>query len=315
MPLPHPEFEHGRSAEYVANALAILEPGIATGLIYNARYNDAKFYAGRAFYDERSAMRDIDRPDHGSPIWRKWWALLDAMPFELTHLQTIERKLAAAIKQNGIDLGNPLLKATNDRILRFQERWKPMHHMIREGKPLVVKGREPSSEPRSTLDRTFENTGTCSCCDKNVKLEDGKGVDHGFQISANSRQGSCFGVGYEPFEVSPKGAVDFIAHLQQRETREEAYLERLKSPDLDQVTDVNAWPPKTYKKGDPGFSLQVKYAIGRTNSEISSIRGWIKMYSQKVEDWKPMPLPDGKRDHMPAVEDTQDAGAPAPGMR
>lgn len=178
-----------------------------------------------------------------------------------------------------------------------------------------MKGREPPSEPSQTPARTIDNTGSCSCCNKNVKLDDGKAVDHGFQV-AGGRQGSCFGVGRPPIEVSPQGAIDFIAHLEQKHESRTSYLTRLETTEVEQVSDFSAWPPKTYKRGEKGFDVALRSAIAHAKQEIGSIESWLRMFRRKVADWTPKPLPDGKRDHMPSdtSEPTTDAETAAARM-
>ena len=52
-------------------------------------------------------------------------------------------------------------------------------------------------------------TGLCPACQRQVKARDGKLVHHGYQRpGAGYIVGDCFGVGYEPHEISPKCAED-----------------------------------------------------------------------------------------------------------
>tara|TARA_R110000868_G_scaffold19297_2_gene83109 strand:- start:15272 stop:16024 length:753 start_codon:yes stop_codon:yes gene_type:complete len=74
-----------------------------------------------------------------------------------------------------------------------------------KAKLLVVKTRKPSERPRTTPERTLDNTGACACCSQNVKLDRGLIVAHGYTIRWGFQSGSCFGVGYLPIEVSDEG--------------------------------------------------------------------------------------------------------------
>lgn len=93
------------------------------------------------------------------------------------------------------------------------EQFTPVANAIKTVNTNVIKGRKPSDNPNKTPERTLENTGTCPVCGRNIKMRDGKMVDHGFKIGYGSRHGKCFGVGYEPMEVSPKGAEDYLDSL------------------------------------------------------------------------------------------------------
>ena len=63
---------------------------------------------------------------------------------------------------------------------------------------------------------------TCPCCFRAMTIKIGLVVRHGWQESGGRRQGeygnvwqmgSCFGVGYKPYEVSTRGTKAFLAYL------------------------------------------------------------------------------------------------------
>ena len=60
--------------------------------------------------------------------------------------------------------------------------------------------------------RDLTNTGTCPVCEGNFK-RDGKGgmVHHGYQRPGDGFiHGDCFAVGYQPWEISPAGAMAYL---------------------------------------------------------------------------------------------------------
>lgn len=92
--------------------------------------------------------------------------------------------------------------------------WEGAATTLAAAKKDAIKGRKPSDTPRKTKIRTLDNTGTCPCCGRNVKLRyDSRMVDHGFNLRYGFRNGNCFGVGKLPWEVSPQGKIDFISAL------------------------------------------------------------------------------------------------------
>lgn len=302
MDLIHDEFQHDRSGEYIVRGLELLEPAAKAKHIWNARYVDAKFCISRAYSDERMALRDRNgAPDHKDPRWNAWWALHDAVPYELLHLHTIQRKLAEAVKRTGADLTDPLLAETHAKILRFEARWTPILELVRETKGYVVKGREPSTSPRKTPERTLDHTGSCSCCARNIKYDDeGRIVDHGYQVAYNSRHGRCFGVGYPPFEVSAAGAEAFHEHLVDRGRRLADELVNLESGNVPAITDFSMRTPRTYAQGEEGYDRTLRSRIAETKGQIRQNAGMQSMFGRKIAAWAPAPLPDGTRDHMPA---------------
>lgn len=68
-------------------------------------------------------------------------------------------------------------------------------------------GMEPHTP---ALPRTRANTGSCGVCFANVKLDGGRLVLHGYQRPGDGMaHGRCWGVGHEPFEVSPEATRDY----------------------------------------------------------------------------------------------------------
>mgnify|MGYP000096012542 CR=1 FL=1 len=136
-------------------------------------------------------------------------------------------------------------------------------------KTRVVKARKPSTVARKTPARTLDNTGTCACCDMNVKL-DGAGtiVPHGYTIRWGFQSGGCFGVGYRPIEVSDEG---LRAALQG--------FERL--------------------LGSARLSLEYGSLTRRERAElearISGSKSAISHYKAAIKVWAPKALPSEKR--------------------
>ncbi len=101
-----------------------------------------------------------------------------------------------------------------DAIKRVLNEWEEASALVKSAKGDVIKGRKPVADSdRKTKIRTIENTGTCPCCGKNVKINGGKMVDHGFTLYYGWRNGNCFGVGRKPWEVSLQGRIDYITAL------------------------------------------------------------------------------------------------------
>ena len=138
--------------------------------------------------------------------------------------------------------------------------WKVLADMLIALKPLIVKGRKPTDNTKTaTAKRTQENTGTCPVCDGNFKLYNGHLVDHGF-IVQGARIGSCFGVGFEPWDISPLGAKEYLASL----IREQRHLEAVLSTGVSEDKD--------YK------SLK---------SHLNICNKQIQKFEEKIRNWKP----------------------------
>lgn len=147
-----------------------------------------------------------------------------------------------------------------DAMVQFLEDWQEAFEVLQAAKKDKVMGRKPRTEPRRTPERTLENTGTCPCCGKNVKMNGGRLVDHGFTLKFGWRNGMCFGVNEQPWEVSPEGKVKYIdALVRQAEKLEDLTVEMEKKSDSDRVSEaaylrrvaaseqklVDEWKPQT----------------------------------------------------------------------
>lgn len=142
-----------------------------------------------------------------------------------------------------------------------------------KAKPLVIKSRKPSDRPRATPERTIDNTGTCSCCGQNVKLDGGKIVMHGYTIRYGYQSGRCAGVGHPPIEVSPAGA--------------EAYLKGLVAFQTQRAANL----VEATRAGE-------KKRIWAIESDLRSLKVDIRYFADKVNSWVAKALPDGRKDHL-----------------
>lgn len=120
-------------------------------------------------------------------------------------------------------------------------------------------------EHKKAVPRTEANTGSCPACFRNVKLKwSGSSptmVNHGFKRPGWGYQmGNCMGVGFPPFELSPRGTQHLVETLEKHRTELE--------------NDPNPKAPRT---------------IARTIEWISSD---ILRLEKLIADWKEEPLPD-----------------------
>jgi len=139
-----------------------------------------------------------------------------------------------------------------------------------KAKTLVVKTRKPSETPRKTPERTIDNTGTCSCCGQNVKLDGGRIVAHGYTIRYGYQSGSCAGVGFAPIEVSADGAKAYLRGLEAFQSRRHAEL-------------------------GTASERKQRWAI---EADLRSLKIDIHHFTDKVVSWVAKALPDGRKDHL-----------------
>lgn len=174
-------------------------------------------------------------------------------------------------------------------------------------KDKIVMGRKPSTDPKKTPDRTLEHTGTCGICGKNVKIEGTGLYHHGFTLQWQSRNGSCFGRGYKPIEISSDVLVDYIAKVVRPYIKKETeLLSFLQSGKRDgtiiEITSHFRNAPGTSRfpihlklaKGEPMFDQVVNENINHHESNIRMGEMELANREQQLREWAPRPLPDAK---------------------
>ncbi len=313
--LPHREFavEGVEKAMRLSAAIVGLRQGVEAGMIPNAVLEGHKFTLSSAYYKEESNLRSpsydaLERD--GMSRWSDAAKLLSSMtPYSLVHVGTIPKKVAAARKA-GL---SPIAEAYVATVERFCERWTPARDILAQAKAVAVKGRrnlDPSE--LKTLPRTVDGTGTCGCCERNVKLDDrDRMVDHGFQVVANERSGKCPGVGLGPVEITPAGIDEMIRLAIGRRKPIEARL----SLHGRQDPQVVAERPQ---RGKPAVWIGPDdQAYPRFKArEMSELRTLLDMEDRTIERqtkrraaWTQGPLPDGRRDHLEAAPPTVEPNA------
>jgi len=146
-------------------------------------------------------------------------------------------------------------------------------------KPFIVKGRERRPDAPPTKERTIDHTGTCPICGKNVKMASGRLVVHGFRVLEGwGRNGKCFGVGYEPIEVSTTALTDYLQMLEERRAANPATTANLEHRLNTLVHQSKEWH-------------KVLQYIRHLDNELRYLPEEIENMKKKISEWQPKPLP------------------------
>jgi len=147
--------------------------------------------------------------------------------------------------------------------------------------------------------RTLENTGTCPCCFRNTKMIKTRMMRHGWAVSGQRQRGvwgltwhtgPCFGVGYEPFEISPEGTKDYLKQAIEPQLKSiEKNLARLKSRP-DPLTVVIRDKPQDLGQNDPKYEEYLKNALANTESQQRMVEQERDDLVARIQSWKPRPL-------------------------
>lgn len=154
-------------------------------------------------------------------------------------------------------------------------------------------------EHKPAAPRTRENTGSCPCCFRNIKLKAQSGrehplmVNHGFQRPGwGYIVGNCIGVGWPPFELSPDGTKHLLKEfLHPRVKKLLEYLRRLKAGE---VTELHPFLGSNIKvtPDDTNWKRHLENEVGKTERELKWVQEDIKTLEHMVTNWKLEPLPE-----------------------
>ena len=138
--------------------------------------------------------------------------------------------------------------------------------------------------------RTRDNTGTCPCCFRNVKLDAaGRMVLHGYQRPGwGETIGRCFGVGYKPFELSSDGTVDLRTHLKDQVVR----LEKRRVDLLDTRPTIYLRDGRPVNADDPRYGRLLENKLQEIKSDTNALLRDIETLTGLIDAWVERPLPE-----------------------
>lgn len=276
----------------------ILTARKAEGLIWNPEFVDMKDRLGRLIWNEdnrsnllRDALQVVS--NHG-------------IKFTFCYLSNSHDILSTAKKLRTY-FAKIDDKTALDAFLAFWGPYIAASELIAELKPMVVKGRKPNPEAEARKERSLEGTGTCGCCNRNIKLVNGARIwDHGFAIvnrgygfNAGYKTGkSCFGTDYAPIEVSSDVWRDMlaawktrVANLPEVIARTEKRLAEMPKPTY-AVRFQATKEEKEYAKVYQG----VEQSLRELRWELTHLsESAIPELTEKFNNWAPRPLPGTRR--------------------
>lgn len=269
---------------------AKLDACIEAGVIYNVDFKDWTGYGANRMLE--AAIYEVRAEFTHSGKWESRTELelaaIEALTYSIVQFPTT-KLVNAHIALNNADADN----AVADRILAVVNKFRPMADKFRTLKPMIQKGRKPAETPRKTEERTLDNTGTCGCCGKNVKMDaNGKLVAHGYTLKYGFQSGNCFGVGYEPVEVSPKAMVEYVAVLRQHHTdTTEAKIAFVNDRPAIMVQKTWGKAAELVNDGEEGYDRAHRNRVYQFESELRQIESDIAYYQPRIDNWKPQALP------------------------
>lgn len=152
--------------------------------------------------------------------------------------------------------------------------------------------------------------GTCAVCEHHQKVINDKMVHHGYKRpGVGSIIGDCFGVGWEPYEISCSATKAYQALVQREIPPQEKILHDLQYKNV----SIERWEPDysvklaygkgrprklvTYHPGDeesyvlgrqhPSYEMVKKGAITETLNRLDSLREEVARLQRMIDRWEP----------------------------
>lgn len=287
--------------------LEALEAALAAGVIYNVEYKELKDAANRRYERARNAIMKsvyLGSPEHHNNNEAAMNLYYDTP----TYLHLLRGKKF----QKLLDAAGDLELAVELREL--VERWGRVADLLAEVKPLIQKGRKPSTDPKKTPERTLDNTGTCACCGRNVKLtyrahskeKGGLGaiVDHGFQVPwyGGGRTCGCFGVGHAPIETSDEGLKALLKVVTTHRDDKVAFHGRVERAEAAVIKqEATRTREAVYiEPTEEHYSYYQSQQLRRLEYQLKQLNAEIERLTKAIETWKPTPLPKETKEEFEA---------------
>ena|SRR5271157_3316036 len=287
-----PDRGNARLVKYLHESIKGMEQALAAGVIFNTEYKDGYGSMSRA---AEEAFDLATAPFRGE---RNQWEQNDPRWYSVYHPSFANAGSAAKKLQKF--KSEPRVAA----LIPALEEADQLLQLCKKLKPLIKKGRKPNP---NYIPPDETNTGTCAICFHRQKLTKGQAmVDHGFTISNGvhyygSRVGHCFGVNYQPYELSCEANKKFLVYLQAELKRTQGHLVELKSGtvvELHIMVSVREGftrkdVPKTLHINVPeekiAFDRELERRVAAAEQQIDYLKSDIKGQQKMIADWVAKP--------------------------
>lgn len=159
----------------------------------------------------------------------------------------------------------------------------------------------PEEEKANKAPRTRDNTGSCPCCFGNFKLRSKSSglpemVLHGFKRPGWGQiHGSCIGIRFPPFELSPEGTKHLVNLLERRLEDLQNQLKDHQDPQFSVMyVEVRNGVKKVMKESESEYNWKqlLERETRQIEGMIKSVSYDLKTLTKLVSSWKLQPLPE-----------------------
>lgn len=153
--------------------------------------------------------------------------------------------------------------------------------------------------------RTRDNTGTCPCCFRNIKLDREHPLPpnreghptmalHGYQRPGDGDiRGRCASTAwFAPYELSAEGTAHEREGAKARLDVRRATLAQLQDPEIVEFTEYRFMrEPLVHRKGDADWTRQLGHAIESARHAVETAEVEHATFAWLVDHWEPRALP------------------------
>jgi hypothetical protein len=260
-----------------ALALNWLDEGVQAGEIRNVYLDSCKHRLGRLVSNAWDVVsKKIDKSDT-----RTWPDPLKKL-FDNLYISGLHDVIVANNRLQKSKATGPQV----DVLRAFVTEVLPLAQVAADLKSKVVKGREPSKGPSKPVNPN-KIVRQCACCFRDIAVgTDGTMVHHGYERpGSGSQTSSCWGIDYEPLEVSTKGLEYVISNLDERLAREQAYRTSLDT--ATSISIIRGFQIDKYNKGDKGFDWELRNEKSRVDHLIIRIQDQLLVANYVLDHWTP----------------------------
>lgn len=119
------------------------------------------------------------------------------------------------------------------------------------------------------VNETVTILGTCGVCEREIAVQDGKLVHHGYRRPGDGQiHGDCFAVGYEPYERSTEASVAYQKMVAASIPGMQARLSRLLDGKVASFKEFDHWKRQV-----------VYYAVG-----VTELYAWVQQVQAKIHE-------------------------------
>ncbi len=276
--------------------VSFLRASIKEGIIYNSDFTVVKEILSHRFDADERAVRDHlykGRRTDGLPGFQEGVSeILDALPMNLYGLKP--KALIVLQELTPKLVNNPAFALNHNwffETLKLVTFWLEVRELLYvTAKPLIVKTRKPNPDSESKDARTLENTGTCPICNGNFKRDSkGRIVRHGYKVEGREYHGSCYGDGFQPWEVSSTGVEKYLTLLE----RTKCSLENQQSSLLESPPEslYDKYRRVSVAKGEAGYERLLLSRQADVASQLRQVASDLQYFTKKLHNWTPGTLP------------------------